>query len=135
MRESSVQQRETKQRREVFEAVVSRCNHPSADDIYLDVRQRDDKISRGTVYRNLKVLSDNDEIMYVRAPGSDRYDNRLDNHYHLICSMCGKVIDAPIDYIDENDFYVEKNTGFKIKRHRTIFEGICPECQKNEEEN
>ena len=50
------QQRNTRQRQLVLDAVRARCDHPSADQIYLDVRAVDDRISRGTVYRNLKVL-------------------------------------------------------------------------------
>ena len=123
------QQRNTQQRREVYSIVMSRCDHPDADSIYNEARQSDERISRGTVYRNLKVLSDNEDITYVRVPGSDRFDSRLENHYHIICSICGKVIDAPVKYNFDHDQSVESETGFKIKRHRTIFEGICPECQ------
>ena len=53
-------QRNSKQRQLVLDAVLDRCDHPTADQIYLDVRAKDDKISRGTVYRNLGILSEND---------------------------------------------------------------------------
>ena len=52
------QQRNSRQRQMVLDAVSTRCDHPTADQIYLDVRSKDDKISRGTVYRNLGVLSE-----------------------------------------------------------------------------
>lgn len=131
MTDSSTQ-RNTRQRQEVMENVMARCDHPSADDIYLSLRAEDPKISRGTVYRNLSILSENEEIGHVRVPGADRFDSRLDRHYHIICTRCGKVIDSPVDYIEANDDMTEKASGFVITRHRTIFEGICPECQKEE---
>ena len=53
--------RNSKQRQIVLDAVRARCDHPSADQIYLDVRTTDAKISRGTVYRNLGILSDTEE--------------------------------------------------------------------------
>lgn len=120
--------RDTRQRRLVLDAVRLRTDHPSADEIYLDVREKDNKISRGTVYRNLNVLAEGNEVTHVKVPSADRYDLRLDRHYHLFCISCGAVFDAPLPYQDDYDKRVEAETGFRIQRHRTIFEGFCPGC-------
>ncbi len=130
-----IQRRDTKQRQLVLDAVRERYDHPTADDIYLAVREKDSRISRGTVYRNLSLLSDEDEIAHVRVPGADRYDLRTDLHYHMICVKCSKVIDVPIPYNSEIENKVSSETGYTVKRHRLIFEGICPECQKNSDDN
>ena len=114
----------------ILEAVLARCDHPSADQIYLDVRVRDDKISRGTVYRNLGILSEDGEITNVKVPAADRYDSRTDRHYHLFCTGCGRVFDVPMSYHQEYDEQIAKETGFQISRHRMVFEGICPECSE-----
>ena len=121
--------RDTRQRRLVLEAVRSRADHPSADDIYLAVREQDERISRGTVYRNLNVLAQAGEITHVKVPAADRYDLRQERHYHLFCVGCGAVCDAPLDYRAQLDRQVEGQTGFAVERHRTIFEGLCPACQ------
>ena len=126
-------QRNSKQRQLVLDAVLDRCDHPTADQIYLDVRAKDDKISRGTVYRNLGILSENDQIGHVKVAAADRYDSRLDRHYHLLCTACGRVFDAPMSYHPEYDERVSSETGFQIKRHRTVFEGLCPECYEKEQ--
>lgn len=123
------QTRDTRQRRLVYDNVMSRCDHPNADSIYWDIHSLDDKISKGTVYRNLNLLADQDEILRVRVPGADRFDSRLDNHCHIICMSCGRVVDAPIPYTTSYDNDVAANTGFQVTRHRTVFEGICPDCQ------
>ena len=120
--------RTTRQRLQVLEAVRARRDHPTADQIYLDVRQEDGKISRGTVYRNLAELAAQSEITHARLPGADRYDLRQDQHYHLYCTRCGQVVDAPISYRPEDDAAVEQATGFQITRHRLVFEGLCPAC-------
>ena len=91
-------QRNSKQRRIILDAVTARCDHPTADQIYLDVRAIDGKISRGTVYRNLGILSENEEITNVKVPAADRYDSRCDRHYHIFCTGCGRVFDAPLSY-------------------------------------
>lgn len=122
------QQRNSKQRQVILDAVLSRHDHPTADQIYLDVRARDDRISRGTVYRNLGLLSANGQITNVKVPAADRYDSRTDRHYHLFCTLCGRVFDAPMEYHAEYDGQIAEKTGFQITRHRMIFEGLCREC-------
>ena len=83
-------QRNSKQRQLILDAVKGRCDHPTADQIYLEVREKDEKISRGTVYRNLGLLSENGQIANVKVPAADRYDLRTDYHYHLVCTCCGR---------------------------------------------
>lgn len=124
------QRRDTRQRKIVLETVRAHSDHPSADQIYLEVRAIDSRISRGTVYRNLNCLSDEGEINRVKIPGADRYDCRIDIHYHLICTECNAVIDAPLKYLPELDQAVAETTGYTIHRHRTVFEGLCPKCEK-----
>ena len=124
-----MQKRNTRQRQLVLEAVRARTDHPSADEIYLDVREKDDRISRGTVYRNLSILAESGEITHVKVPSADRFDLRLDFHYHMFCTSCGAVCDAPIPYQTTYDETVTRESGFHIHRHRTIFEGLCAKCQ------
>ncbi len=123
--------RYTKQRRLVLQAVRSRCDHPTAEQIYEDAHTADPRISNGTVYRNLNCLAEDGEISHVRVPGADRYDLRTDLHYHMFCVKCKKVIDAPYSYKDFLDEETTRQSGFEIIRHRLIFEGICPECQND----
>lgn len=122
------QQRNTKQRQIVFEAVCRRRDHPTADEIYLDIRSENPKISRGTVYRNLHLLADSGRIRHVRVPGVDRFDWRREPHYHLLCLGCGKVRDASIAYTEELNEQAAAGSGYRIDDHRTVFEGYCPDC-------
>ncbi len=132
-----VKKRYSKQRALILDAVQSRMDHPTADQIYLDVRQADARISRGTVYRNLGTLSSDGAISWVRLPGADRYDCRIDRHYHLVCVGCGSVLDVPMAYQNALDAKMEAE-GFQVQRHRLLFEGLCPDCigmKSNEEAN
>lgn len=122
--------RMTKQKQLVLSVVQSHHDHPTADSLYLEVRQMDNKISRGTVYRNLEQLAGTGALLHVKVPGADRYDSRVERHYHMICKDCGAVCDVPIDYMDEIDRQVYEKTGFQVERHRTVFEGLCPSCSK-----
>ena len=124
------QQRNTKQKQIVLQAVQGRSDHPTADSIFLDVRACNSRISRGTVYRDLRQLSELGEINHVKVPGADRFDWRTEKHCHLICTLCDKVCDAPAEYNESVDAELARATGYLISRHRTIFEGICPDCQR-----
>lgn len=125
------QQRKTRQRKMVLEAVRARKDHPNAHQIYKDVREKDCKIGLGTVYRNLRVLADNREIIQISVPHADRFDYRADPHYHLQCAHCGAVSDIDIPYFTELDERAAKETGYIISGHNTVFEGLCPDCRKS----
>ena len=124
-----MQRRDTKQRRLVLQGVQERRDHPTADTIYEAVRARDSRVSRGTVYRNLHLLSEEGDVYHVRAPGADRFDLRTDPHDHIICIRCKKVVDAPETRLLSLDAEVAAATGYRILCHQTIYEGLCPDCQ------
>ena len=76
----AVQRRNTRQRKLVLDAVRQSYNHPTADEIYNAVREQDDKISRGTVYRNLNLLADAGEILSIKTPDGSRFDRTIEPH-------------------------------------------------------
>lgn len=124
--------RYSKQREAVLGYVKSVTCHPTADEVYLNVRQELPNISLGTVYRNLSLLVSQGEIDIVKAPNNaDRFDGNTDEHDHVVCRKCGTVSDIfelQHNYgIDED---AERLSGYKQIRHRLIFSGMCPECAK-----
>lgn len=123
-----VQRRNTRQRQLVLDAVRSRNDHPTADDIYLAVRELDDRISRGTVYRNLNLLEETGAICSVKAPGGSRFDWKTDGHAHVVCTGCGCIADAALPYDSAADQLVASETGFAEVRHSALFQGICADC-------
>lgn len=130
MEASDKQRRNTKQKALVLAVVKGRFDHPSAEDIYLSARGEDSHVSRATVYRNLKELSLSGQVNHIKVPGADRYDSRLDMHYHIICTMCSKVTDLPLEYSDDIDRAAGSVSDYIDIHHSTVFEGICPECRK-----
>ena len=120
--------RNTRQRQLVLDAVRARCDHPTAEDIFLDVRTIDERVSRGTVYRNLKLLAETGVIATVKAPGAMRFDRRCDSHGHVVCRSCGDVAAAPRADAASLDAAASLATGFAIDSHIMVFEGLCPHC-------
>lgn len=108
-------------------------SHPTADEIYEKARAIDAHISRGTVYRNLGLLSETGEILKVSVPnGSDHYDSTLTEHYHFCCGNCGKMCDIPEPIFLETKKVSDEmeKAGFCVKTHSLIFSGLCPECNR-----
>jgi Fur family ferric uptake transcriptional regulator len=125
--------RNSKQRDLILEILRSHGDHPSADEIYLEARKENASLSRGTVYRNLNLLAATGEIRQVKIPGADRFDCRLEPHYHLLCTGCGRVVNVPIPYDAGLDCALRARMGYEIIRHRTVFEGVCPQCRAGQD--
>ena len=133
-----MERRNTKQRQLVLEVVRQHGGHISADEVYLKAREIDPSISRGTIYRNLKLLGQSGEIKQVRLPGADQFDVRTDRHDHLICKQCGRLVDVVLPYDEQLDRQLAAQSGCRIYSHQTLFDGLCPKCyarqnQKEEE--
>lgn len=129
-----VTRRNTRQRALVLEAVRSRCDHPTADQVYAQVHETDPHVSLATVYRNLHTLAEEGEILSVPAPGEEHFDLRCDDHAHLVCRQCGRVVDVPgqLDALmsdSDLDKRAARQTGWRVNGHSLIFEGLCPDCQ------
>ena len=122
--------RNTIQRSLVLKAVKDLACHATADEVYDKVVKRHANISRGTVYRNLNLLSDMGKIRKVKMPGgADRYDNTCHEHYHAKCMKCGKVFDVEMDFISDLENNIKDSSGFEFTGHDIIFKGICIKCK------
>ena len=121
----------SKQRDLIKEFLMTRKDHPTADVVYMNVRQQNPNISLGTVYRNLTLLADIGEISRLRlGDGVDHFDADTSPHYHFICSDCGSVIDLEMDSIDQIDSMAGANFDGEITGHVTCFYGSCGSCKK-----
>jgi Fur family ferric uptake transcriptional regulator len=119
----------TRQRQVILEELRSVNTHPSADEIYEMVRKRLPRISLGTVYRNLEILSERGEIQKLELGCRlKRFDGVAEGHYHMRCFGCSRVIDAPSDSDVFVSYKLKENTDFKVTGHKLEFIGICPAC-------
>ena len=128
-KQKDIRHRNTKQRELLLDIVRAHTDHPTADTIFEEAHRLDEKISRGTVYRNLNYLSEAGAIMHIKVPGADRYDLKTDFHYHFLCVRCRGVWDLPFEYTPEYDKMLSELTRYEVFRHRLLFEGLCPSCK------
>lgn len=119
----------TNQRRIILEELKSVTTHPTADEIYGMVRQKMPRISLGTVYRNLEVLSSLGLVRKLEnAAGQKRFDGDVSPHHHIRCEACGKVGDI-FDAPDITRIEQGLGTDFQITGVSLEFSGLCPQCQ------
>ena len=122
----------SRQRECILQSVRRAEGHPTADEIYDDIREELPKISLGTVYRNLSQLVKAGLIRRISIPGaSDRFDAKKLPHCHLVCGLCGQVQDLPLGYVQKASASIQENTGFQISCEDLTIAGICDECRKN----
>ena len=113
--------------KELIKKIVKNTNkHPTAEDIYDKAREVEPNISLGTVYRDLKALADEGEIITLETVNKKvRYDGGLEPHVHAICENCGKILDIFVSVIPDE---IEKE-GFTVTGSKCVYYGICPECK------
>ena len=126
------ERRMTLQRKKIMEIVREGNTHPSADEVYTRVRSFLPRISLGTVYRNLEILSEMGKIQKLELSGSlKRFDWNPKKHYHIRCVRCDRVDDTPLAPLNQLEDELYEATVFQIIGHNLEFTGLCPECTKN----
>jgi Fur family ferric uptake transcriptional regulator/Fur family peroxide stress response transcriptional regulator len=121
----------TDQRRVILEVVRATDTHPTAEWVYHKVKQQIPRISLGTVYRNLRLLTAQGLLAELAEGHFSRYDGKVDSHHHFRCAACGRIfdLDEPIDHgLEER---VASRTGFEVMHHRIEFFGHCSACARS----
>ena len=119
----------TAQRLAVLRA-VSEQPHSTAADIDTAARAEIGAISLQAVYDALATLTDKGIIRRIQAAGSPaRYEGRVgDNHHHLICRTCGRMVDADCAVGSAPCLTAPADSDYEIDEAEVIYWGRCPEC-------
>lgn len=116
--------RRTAQREHVLEA-VRRLGHATPEQISEAVPG----VDVTTVYRTLELLEDLGLVKHAHlGHGAPAYRPAEDDHVHVVCHVCGSVVDAPADLVDALALRLEDEQDFLLDRsHFTVF-GRCANC-------
>ncbi|UCD71455.1 MAG: transcriptional repressor [Syntrophobacterales bacterium] len=121
----------TRQRRVILEELRKLESHPTADEIYEMARRRLPRISLGTVYRNLEILSECGMIRKLELGGTQkRFDSMVRNHYHVRCLRCGCIEDVSMEPLTTIENAIRRVNDYEIIGFRLEFIGVCPQCKK-----
>ena len=122
----------TPQRIALLRLLATDDGHPSAAQLYDQIKEQFPTTSLATVYKTLNVLKEIDEVLELGfGHGDNRYDgNKPYPHPHLVCIRCGKILDPEVSLAQDLAQEVAQSSGYQIVSHRLDFYGLCPECQQ-----
>lgn len=124
----------TVQRRAVLRAVLGRKDHPTADQIHLQIKKQLPDVSRTSVYRILEMLAETGMITKVCHLGSAaRFDPKLHRHHHLVCLSCERIIDVDVPRLDNLPLPNTRAYAFQISDYHIHFRGICGHCARQKQ--
>ena len=127
---SGLFRRESGQRRVILEELQKLDSHPTAHELYTLLRQKLPKISLGTVYRNLELLSQKGLAKKIVTSGGEaRFDGTVEQHCHIRCTTCGRIEDLNITPPQVNTEEASRATSFTLTGHDLEFLGLCPNCR------
>ncbi len=119
--------RYSRQREIIAQNLKGRCDHPTAEEIYSSCRKLEPNISLGTVYRDLKQLADEGEIITLETMDKKiHYDGDISRHSHFVCEKCGKIIDLFKPSRVPKEL---KDLGLKVVREKCVYYGLCNDCK------
>ena len=106
--------------------------HPTATEIYDEVRKVRPQIGLATVYRILRNLVQHGYVLELKnSDESCRYDGHITRHDHAICTECGALLDVPIDVPLAQEILQNAAlaAGIQLQSHEVRLYGRCPACQ------
>lgn len=125
----NVAQRFSRKRESILHALQASSAHPSAREVYEQLRREHPDISLATVYRNLSLFKQQGRAVCVAVvDGEERFDAITQPHAHFICGQCGAVIDLPLMQDDQLSEAVQREFGHAVAGHHLEFHGTCNTC-------
>lgn len=123
--------RATPQRIAICEYLIGTDSHPTANDIYVHLKDRFPSLSLATIYNTLDVMVGMGYVNALGSIGDDKvhFDGNVSPHINLACTKCHKIIDLQSELVAQLDSEIDQNSGYRVLGARVLYYGICPQCQ------
>jgi Fur family transcriptional regulator, peroxide stress response regulator len=116
----------TPQRQQVYDVVMQKRDHPTAEEVFIRAKKKMPEISHATVYNCLDALVKCGLVRQVQLErGAARFCPNMHAHGHFYCDACGKVFD-----VDLPAQSLPLPKGFKAEHYEVAFHGSCPGCAR-----
>lgn len=120
----------TSQRLAICKFILSRKNHPTANQIYQALKEENPTISLGTIYKTLHLLKELGLLQELGFnEGSIRYDPDMELHVNMVCSKCGKIYDYKTENVKNLWDTILSELNFKPKGQRIDIYYECDDCK------
>jgi Fe2+ or Zn2+ uptake regulation protein len=125
--------RMTSQRRLIVKTLADLDSHPTADELYEIVKERDPNLHLSTVYRTLRWLEE--EGLVISHTFDDTRQERFDTvhsheHYHFVCRSCKTVIEFNNLLVNAIKANFELHTGAQVESGTVVLYGLCAKCRQ-----
>ena len=121
----------TPQRRHVYDVLLEKPDHPTAEDVFIRAKGAMPDISMATVYNCLDALVQCGLVrLVVLDRGATRYCPNMEEHCHYYCAECGAVFDVPLPA--DAPPAGPRPKGFKIDHYELAVHGVCADCAKKQ---
>ena len=116
----------TSQRRHVYDVLLQKLDHPTAEEVFIRAKHGMSDISMATVYNCLDALVQCGLVRQVQLQrGATRFCPNMEEHAHYHCDECGAVFDVPLD---KPATAVAGPKGFKVDHYEIAVHGVCAAC-------
>jgi Fe2+ or Zn2+ uptake regulation protein len=119
-------ERLTNQKQVIIDYLKNIKTHPSAEEVYLNVKKKLPRISQGTVYRILKNFKEKGEVCELNTNVS-HFDADISPHGHFMCEKCNKIYDLFGKFCKFDCKHLKIG---KVKNYQIHLYGVCKKCQK-----
>ncbi|MCF7886289.1 MAG: transcriptional repressor [Candidatus Marinimicrobia bacterium] len=115
----------------IFQYMENSTRHPTAEQIYTDIKKEIPTISKTTVYNTLNSFVKNGIAEKLNIADSEvHYDIPDNGHDHFLCINCGKIYDIKPEYSKSN-IEIKSIQGHKITQLHCYYKGICKSCRND----
>lgn len=119
----------TPQRVAIYQTLIQSDQHPSADLTFQTVKKKFPNISFDTINRTLLTFAEIGVVEVVEVfGGPKRFDPNIDDHHHLHCVSCGKIIDFEFERYTQLEVPKAIARTFKVISKRVVLKGFCETC-------
>jgi len=110
------------QRVAVADYVLYTTDHPSAEQVWAEVKRSFPMLSRATVYNTLNLFTEKGLLReLVLAEGKVVFDPKLDPHHHFLDEETGEIVDVPWAALDVRR--VHNLNGFDVREYQVVMRG------------
>lgn len=116
----------TKYEKEIYNIITTSTEHPTVEQIYLELKKKFPQVVMATVYNNVNKLWKAGMIRKISVENkADRYD-RIIKHDHLVCQRCGKLADVSLEDLSA-PLREQLGEAFLFYDLKVFY--ICPDCR------
>ena len=120
--------RHSKQREAIYQELRSRYDHPTAEELYASLKPGMPNLSLATVYRNLRMLAGQGNVLVLHTEAADHFDANVCPHYHFYCHHCQHIYDVDIPEIAAIDAAAKSLDEGTADGYHLMFTGRCRAC-------